>query len=144
MLRAILLRILLLVIVYSIIFYHLAHAKDFGELKGLYVDYKNFSYLNPNQRNPVIYPTPPSTGLDFGEEMDLFWGYGYVNANVESLTDAGQFREVGLEYRIGARPWKNLEIGLWHLSQHNLDRAPPAGYYSFQTAIEIKVWLFKR
>ena len=144
MIKAILIRILILVIVYSALLYHLAHAKDFGDLKELYVDYKNFGYLNNNQRNSVIYPTPPATGINFGESMDLFWGWGYLDAEVQSLTDAGQFREIGLEYRLGAHLGKYVDLGLYHISQHTIDEAPPAGYYPFQTAIELKVWLYKK
>lgn len=121
-----------------------SYAKDFGELKELYVDYFNFGYLNKDERNPVIYPTPPSTGLNFGETMDLFWGYGYLDAEVQSLTDTAQFREIGLQYRLGVRPFKWVELGLWHLSQHVLDEPNPAGYYPFQTGLELKIWLYRR
>lgn len=147
MFKAVLIRILILVTLVSVYIYiaaNSANARDFGELKELYVDYTNFGYLNKDERNPVIYPTPPSTGLNFGETMDLFWGYGYLDAEIQSLTDTAQFREVGLQYRLGARPFKWLEFGIWHLSQHNLDRDPPIGYYPFMTGLEVKIWLFRK
>jgi hypothetical protein len=121
-----------------------AHAKQFGELQELYVDFKNFAVLNDNQRNPVIYPSPPYEGLNFGEHMNLFWGVGYLDAEVESLTDSAQFREVGLNYRMGVHLGHHVDFGLWHLSQHVLDEPNPPGYYPFQTALELKVWLYRK
>lgn len=120
-----------------------ANAAPFSEFQEAYIDFKNFAVLNTDQRNPIIYPSAPYHGLNFGIKDNLFWGWAYLEAEVESLTDAYQFREVGLMYRFGVKT-KQVEFGLWHLSQHNLDRVSPAGYYPFQTGLELKIWLYRK
>ncbi len=144
MFRVILLRILFLVCLYTVLFAYLAKA-DFLELQEVSIDYKNFRMINPGGRNPLTYPEAPKEGLDFKVNTNLFWGWAFVEATVESLTTVEQFREVGLSRRLGVHLGKYADLSLYHLSEHALDRGfqIPGGFPE-EDAVELKVWIYRR
>lgn len=144
MLRAILYRILFFVVVYSLLLAYVARA-DFMDLQEVSIDYKNFQLRNANSRNPLIFPESPKEGLDFTANTDFFWGLVYVNATVDSLTTSQQFREVGLETRLGFHLGDHVNLGIYHHSQHVLDEEQPVfPRFPEEDAFELKVYLYRR
>lgn len=128
-----------------IFFSKLAGAYDFEviNLNELSLDYKNYSLLNPNSRNMLIYPDPPKESLNLTLKTDLF-KLGYWDSTVESLTTSDQYRSVGLETRLGIRLTNNAEVGVYHHSQHDLDRAHSfMSAFPEEDAFELKIYLYR-
>lgn len=121
-----------------------AKAFDVIKLHDLYVDYKNFAMINPNARDLLIYPDKPKESINLGIETNLFDGWGYSNLLVESLVDQTQYRGVGAQYSIGVRLSPYLEIGLYHHSQHVLDRGNETlPRFSTEDAVQVKLHIYK-
>lgn len=137
-------RILVFVTVYFIFLISVVRA-DFMDLKEVSIDYKNFRMINPNARNPLIWPEVPKEGLNLYLDTDVLWGIMYVKAEVESLTTEAQYREIGLTARFGVHLGDWVNLGLYHRSEHVLDEAPlsPMGFPE-EDALELKVYLYRR
>lgn len=124
-----------------------ADAKDLGilSLNELSIDYRNYSMVNPNGHEPVTYPDPPKEALNLDLKIDVVGGIGYIDPTVESMTTDAQFRDVGLLIRAGIRITDNLEVGIIHHSQHELDRTQqlPMGHFPESDAVQVKIYLFR-
>jgi len=123
-----------------------ADAKDLGvlSLQQVDIDYRNYKMVNPNGHEPVTYPDPPKEALNLDLKIDVFHA-GYIDPTIESMTTDAQFRDVGLLIRAGVRITDNLELGLIHHSQHELDRDQqlPMGHFPESDAVQVKIYLFR-
>jgi hypothetical protein len=117
------------------------HVLDLSELS---IDYKNFQMVNPNAHSVMTYPDPPKESVNLNLKTNLLI-VGYWDSTVESWTTDSQYRAVGLETRIGVRLTDYVDLGLYHHSQHVLDRAEqlPMGHFPVEDAVEIKIYLYK-
>lgn len=125
---------------------HLVNADDSSliRLREVSVDYNNFYIFNKNARNPITYPDPPKEGLNLNLKID-YLKYFYFNSIVEGLTTKEQYRGVGLNLQTGLRLTSFFEIGLYHHSQHALDRYFESMVrFPVEDALHIKVYLFNR
>jgi hypothetical protein len=123
-----------------------ADAMDLGiiSLNELAVDYRNYAMVNPNGHEPMTFPDPPKESLNLEMKLDVL-GAGYFDPTVESMTTDAQFRDVGLLLRLGIRITDNLEVGLIHHSQHQLDREQQLGMGHFpeSDAFQVKLYLYR-
>ena len=94
-----------------------ANAWQLIELNELQLNYKRFM---PNGRNMLIYPDPPKEALNLGINLDVAH-YFYWDSVVESLTNDGQYKSVGLASKIGVRLTPAFSVQYEHHSQHVLD-----------------------
>lgn len=116
---------------------------DVFELNELYIDYRHYKLVNPNSRNPLIYPEPPKEGINLGLKTDIM-SYFYFDSEIQSLTTDGQYRSIGLDTRLGVRLSSNLELGFWHKSQHLLDKHHSyMDKFPSEDAVQIKYYLFQ-
>lgn len=114
------------------------------ELQELSIDYKNYSALNSNAYDPLIYPEKIKEGIDIGINTDIL-KYGYFNSKVEALTTDAQYRDIGLELRAGVRLLPILDVGYYHHSSHVLDEPQPVfGIFPHEDAIELKLYLYHK
>jgi hypothetical protein len=112
------------------------------ELKELYIDYKNYSWVSDYSRNMLIYPESPKEAVNLGVEMDLFRVF-YWNSEIQSLTTSSKYESVGLDTRLGLRLFESLEVGWFHKSQHVLDRKHSyMPKYPSEDAIQIKIFIY--
>jgi hypothetical protein len=123
-----------------------ANASEFHvvELNQLALDYKNYGMLNDKARNMLIYPEHPKESINIILNMDIL-KCGYWNSTIESMTTGSQYRAIGLETRLGFRPLQSLELGIYHHSQHVIDR--PHAYmdkFASEDAVELKLYLFNK
>lgn len=117
---------------------------DLIELNELSINYRNYAVLGDKQRNLLIYPESPKEGIDLGMKLDLL-DVIYSDSKIESLTTSSQYQGVGLDTRLGIRITQSTELGIWHHSQHVLDRKQGnIGKFPSENAIELKVFIFKR
>lgn len=126
------------------------NADNFFEVDNLSITYKN--YTNSGSEPLVTNNGLPSRGLDKNLSMNLdtsIFGYMYLNTMIHSDTDyntltgeRGQFRTIGLQYELGLRVVRQLDLFVYHHSQHDLDNILP---YAFpvQDAIGIRINLIK-
>jgi hypothetical protein len=105
----------------SILIAHYAKA-DVVKLDELTLTYRNYAWLNENNRPLLIYPESAKEALNLQTNIDLFKA-GYFDSTVESLTTGAQYRAVGLQLNLGVRVTPEISIGYWHHSQHVLDRS---------------------
>jgi hypothetical protein len=88
-----------------------------------------------------------------GQELSLtlktdFLTYGYWDSLIHGGTDhdvvngGGQFRDIGLQLRLGVRPFQWLEVGYYHHSQHLLDTGSELGFPVLD-GWELNINLFK-
>jgi hypothetical protein len=122
-----------------------AAAEDFHlvDLKELTLNYRNYALVNDHARNLLIYPEYPKEAINVGIKLDIL-RIGYWDSLIESLTTGSQYRGIGLDTRLGIRVTENVELGLWHHSQHVLDRSEGnIGKFASEDAVEIKVFLYK-
>lgn len=117
------------------------HIIDLSELS---IDYKNFKMVNPNGHDIMTYPDPPKESLNLNLKTDIL-SFGYWDSTVESWTTDAQFRGIGLETRIGVRLSDHLDLGLYHHSEHELDRNQQLhmGHFPEEDAVELKVYLYR-
>lgn len=117
---------------------------DFFQLSEVYLNYRNYTLVNSGQKSLLVYPESPKEAINLNLNMNLFFGYMYVQSNVETYTTSAQFRSVGLQERLGFYLTKNIEIGINHHSQHTLDRSIPymTGFPS-EDCIEFRLYLYK-
>lgn len=123
-----------------------ADAMDLGvlSLQQVDIDYRNYSMVNPNGHEPMTYPDPPKEALNLDIKIDVL-GFGYLDPTVESMTTDAQFRDVGLLIGAGVRITDNLEIGILHHSQHQLDREQQLqmGHFPESDCVQVKIYLFR-
>ena len=112
------------------------------KLRSLGIDYRNYSIVNPNARNPLITPEPPKDGLDLNLQID-FMSYIYWDSTIHSVTTSAQYRGVGLETRLGINITDHLATGLYHHSQHVLDRNHSGMKFPVEDAWEIRIKVFQ-
>lgn len=108
------------------------------ELRSLAVHYQWFDSSN---RIPDLDGFKAKEGLALSMETDLFWRF-YWNSSIMSLTDAGQYRLVGLNMHLGARVTDSLSVEYEHFSKHLLDHGDggyPAGKFPVQDSVGV-VW----
>lgn len=144
LLKVLIARLALLFLVLSLLTWALVANADFLELQEVSVDYKNFGLLSKQQRSLLTNPDPIKEGLDLQLKNNIIWGLGYFDTNVQSATSDAQYRYVGLELHTGFHVSDSMDLGLYHLSQHGLDR-PMNGIDKFPSAnaVELKVYLYK-
>lgn len=134
-----------------------ADAFDIFEVHEVTVIYRSYQ---PGSVNPLITQNPlePDRVLDKGLDLEIntnVLNYLYWDSTVHSLTDksatngSGQFRKVGLEYRVGVdlqRLWDviPLSIGWWHYSEHLLDTQWGLGHFPIQDAVEFRLKLYQK
>lgn len=124
-----------------------ARADDYHviELNELSLDYRNFKMINANSHNMLIWPSPPKEAVNVNIKLDLF-KYAYWNSIIESLTNDSKYASIGLDTRLGVRVTEYLEVGIYHHSQHVLDRSYDYmnGHFPEEDAVQIKLYLFKK
>ena len=54
--------------------------------------------------------------------------YIYSTTRVQSTMSSAQFRKVGLDFELGIKPLKGIQVFLGHTSEHTLDMS---GYREF-------------
>ena len=114
------------------------------ELQDLALDYKNFSWLNDQARNALIYPEHPKESINVVINTNLL-KYMFLNSTIESLTTGSQYRSIGLELRLGLRVHNNLEFGYYQHSEHILDGTHSyMNKFPVEDAIEIKLFLYRK
>ncbi len=124
----------------------IADASEFKllELHEIALDYRNFSALNDKARNFITYPDPVKEGLNLDTKVDVL-KYGYCDFIIESLTTGAQYRGIGLELRLGIRVHSAIEVGLYHHSQHAIDKQLESlPKYPSEDAIQVKLYLYRR
>jgi len=113
------------------------------ELRELSIDYKNYAWLNPNARHPLLYPEHPKEGVDLNLKTDLFDWFFWDNS-IKSLTTGSQYRTVGLETRFGVYVSDYLNVGYYHQSQHLLERSHHSiPKFPVEDAVEFKLYLYR-
>lgn len=123
-----------------------AYAGNFKllELDELVINYQNMSTLNPKARSMLIYPEYPDKSMNVIIKFDAL-KYLYWNSTIESLTTSAQYRSIGLQARAGIRIAPFLEVGLYHHSQHLMDRQHAyMPKFPVEDAIEINLYLYRR
>jgi len=86
---------------------------------------------------------PPANKLDLIVNTDILT-YGFFDGKVISITDADQFRLVGLNYILGVRVTPFLNLRWEHLSEHMLDRAPVPGGFTVYDNVGFTFYLYQR
>lgn len=109
-----------LIVVYTLFFTTVSQGYSLFTIDELSLDYKNYSLVNPTNRFMLTYPDSAKEGLNLTLNTDILQG-GYIDTVVEGITTSSQYRGVGLQLRLGIRPFSWLEIGFAHHSQHVLD-----------------------
>lgn len=123
-----------------------ANASDFKvmELQELSIDYKNFSMLNANNYNSLLYPEKAKESLNVNINTN-FLNYAYWDSTIESMTTDKQYRSIGLETRVGVRIHSYVDLGLYHHSEHLIDRPHDfMSHFPVVDAIELKLYLFRK
>lgn len=91
---------------------------DFAKIKKLYIETERRVMTNRS----FYFNNPESVTNDLNLGLDIeFPKTIYYNNRVVSATDQNQFRFVGLEFEVGARPFKGVETYFKHFSGHALD-----------------------
>lgn len=70
--------------------------------------------------------------------------YGYWDNKIWSITDQGQFRAIGYNYKLGVRLFTELYVEYEHFSKHWLDHEPMMGGFPVQDSIGLNLFLYKR
>lgn len=117
------------------------HIVDLSELS---IDYKNFAMVNPNGHDVMTYPDPPKESVNLNIKTNILT-YGYWDSTVESWTTDSQYRAIGLETRLGVHVSTHLDLGIYHHSQHELDRGTQLnlGHFPEEDAVELKIYLYR-
>lgn len=121
-----------------------AQAFELVKLDTLALDYRNYTMVNPNGHEAMTYPNPPKEAINLEMNLDVVYAF-YFDSVVESMTTDSQFRDIGLQLRLGVRITDYLEIGLLHHSQHQLDRDQqlPMGHFPESDSVQIKLYIFR-
>lgn len=130
-----------------------ARADEWRLIEANSVDIYYRSYM-PGSREPYVTQNglpnrQVGKALDFDLKNNLFWGLGYLDLLAHSKTDedtkegGGQFRSVGLQFRVGANLADWLQVGYWHHSVHVLDTEYKPGF-GVEDAVELRVNVYRR
>jgi len=121
-----------------------AGAKDWVlGLDELSLDYRNHAVMNPNQRDPLLFPESPKEAINVNIKTDIFQVIGW-DSQIQSQTTDSQYRSIGLQTSLMLRVTQHLDVGVWHQSNHLLDRAPATlPRFPSQDALQIKLYLFR-
>lgn len=117
-----------------------ACSADLLRVDELSIDYKNYAILNDKARNLLIYPEHPKEGINLNLNLSLV-EVCYWNSTIESLTTSAKYQGIGLETRLGVRLSEGFDFGVWHHSQHTLDRSPNIDKFPSEDALELKLYL---
>ena len=114
----------------------------FFDLDEVSVQYRKFF------DNSRYYPTSniPGSKLNEGVTVNVdstVFKYGFVKNSVVSTTDQSQFRSIGWMYNLGMRVSHNIDLSLYHFSEHTIDTPYPITSYPTMTGVELKIYLFK-
>lgn len=106
----------------------------------------SFSYtlFNPGTRWYPISQLPgrnPTSMLDVNINFRIS-PYTYFNNTIHTMSDQSQFRTIGWEYTAGVHLSNQVDLGIYHYSQHVLD-TPFPGDIPQMTGIQIKIFLYK-
>lgn len=113
------------------------------ELKEVYIDYRNYSWVSDYSRNMLIYPETPKEAVNLGVQMDILKVF-YWDNEIQSLTTSAKYEAVALDIRFGIRLWESLEVGWQHKSQHVLDRKHSyMPKYPSEDTIQLKFFLYR-
>ncbi len=114
------------------------------DLKELSLDYKNFAMINPNGVDAMTWPDPPKESVNVLIKTDIATYFGW-DSTIESWTTDSQYRGIGLETRFYARITEHLDLGIYHHSQHELDRPNQLNTTHFleEDAVELKIYLYR-
>ncbi len=122
-----------------------ADARDFHlvDLNELGINYRNYAMLNDKARVLLLGDEHPKEGINVLMKFDVL-KYGYLDSQIESLTTNAQYRSIGLQLRLGMRVSDFVELGVFHHSQHVLDKASE-GYAKFpvEDAVELRIYLYR-
>ena len=114
------------------------------EFQELSIDYKNFALLNKNNYDSLLYPEAAKESLNVNIKTN-FLNYAYWDSTIESMTTDKQYRSIGLETRVGLRLHSTIDLGLYHHSEHLIDRAHSfMSHFPVLDAIEFKLYLFRK
>lgn len=112
----------------------------------------------PGGSDPLITQNNNELNKALGEELEVninttLFHYLYWNSRVHSTTDTnisyngstngGQFRLVGLEFRVGLNLTEYVQFGYYHHSQHLLDTNYSQGNFPLKDALELRFYIYK-
>jgi hypothetical protein len=108
-------------------------------LKSLYVDAGHYLYNN----DPFVgHGYRLQNKLNLGVDLEFANKKIYFHNLIRSNMDTQNFRTVGWQYEIGARPRKDVELYINHFSNHILDAEVPYMAQS-QTHMGIRVYFYQ-
>jgi hypothetical protein len=122
-----------------------AKAGDLGifDLQEVSLDYHNHAALNPNQRDPLLFPESPKEKMALNVKTDMLWFLG-LDTQLHASTTDSQYRAVGLQVDLYARITQYLEVGYEHHSQHLLDRdSASLPRFPSEDSLAVKLYLFR-
>ena len=112
----------------------------------------------PGGTDPLITQNQNLTPRGIGNHLELLmdtslFRYFYWDSRIHSTTDividqdgttsAGQFREVGLEMRLGVQLFEGARLGYYHHSVHLLDTDYSGGHFPVEDGLEFKFTIFR-
>lgn len=132
-----------------------AHAGDVIELQELALTYQRpiGSSTDPLlTENQNLSPRAVGNRFDLTVDTRIFH-YVYWDSTIHSATDlvvnpdgstaGGQFREVGLDTRLGVQLFDKLQAGVYHGSAHLLDTVYSGGAWPNETGLEVRFTIFR-
>ena len=98
-----------------------------------------WQHFHKSARHPMILPPErPAEKISLNLNINLFWCVNWTNTVHGTSTDR-QFRAVGWNFTLNARPFDWFEIGLEHHSRHNLDQSNPLFPFPVEDSLYIKL-----
>lgn len=95
-----------------------ARADEFVDVKLLEIGYRHNFYPG---RSSLTYPDKPIKALDLKMNLSIL-DYAYWDNWVNSEITEDQYKSISYNTRIGLNITKQLQIGIWHQSQHVFDK----------------------
>jgi hypothetical protein len=110
------------------------------ELRESYINYKYF--VHPG-RDPLFTDLPHKEELNLHVNTDIL-RYMYWDNMVHSMTDASQYRVVGLNTKLGVRLSGILDVQFEHFSKHMLDTVHPwMRGFPVEDSVGINLYLYR-
>ena len=97
-------------------------AKDLSKIvkiKNLFIETEKRT--NVNREYYLVNQKSAEYDFNLGLNLDLPMSF-YYNNIVNSITDNSQFRFIGYQFEVGAKPFNGVDIYFQHFSGHALDQ----------------------
>ena len=105
-------------ILFALLCLQTAQADELFDVKLLDIGYRHNLYPG---RNSLTYPDKPIKALDLRLNLSVL-DYGYWDNWVNSNITEDQYKAVSYNTRAGVNLTKQVQLGIWHQSQHLFDR----------------------